>query len=118
MIIELVARGEPPDAVLMADTDSERPETVAYVPLFRAWLDDHGVDNHVVRYEPRRFKHWPPYHSLLENLLTNGTLPSISFDRHSCSLGPATKSVLSPRGCAVMFQADRRAYPKSWRWSA
>lgn len=85
MLIELVARGEPTDAVLMADTGSERPETEAYVPIFRAWLDDHGVENHMVRYEPHRFKHWPPYRSLLENLLTNGTLPSISFNRHSCS---------------------------------
>jgi hypothetical protein len=85
MIIELVARGEAPDAVLMADTGSERPETLDYVPLFRAWLDSHRVENHLVRYEPKRFKHWPPYRSLLENLLTNGTLPSISFNRHSCS---------------------------------
>ncbi len=85
MIIELVGRGEPPGVVLMADTGSERPETDAYVPLFRDWLDAHGVENHVVRYQPRRFKNWPPYASLLENLLTNGTLPSISFGRHSCS---------------------------------
>jgi hypothetical protein len=85
MLVELVARGEPPDAVLMADTGSERPETMAYVPLFREWLDQHGVENHIVRCEPKRFKHWPPYASLLENLLTNGTLPSISFNRHSCS---------------------------------
>src|SRR3546814_19366500 len=28
---------------------------------------------------------WPPYFSLLENCLTNATLPSISFGRHSCS---------------------------------
>lgn len=85
MIIELIARGEPPDAVLMADTGSERPETDRFVPIFRAWMDDHGIENHVVRYEPKRFRHWPPYYSLLENLLTNGTLPSISFGRHSCS---------------------------------
>ncbi|MCP3731295.1 hypothetical protein M9978_12740 [Sphingomonas sp. MG17] len=85
MIIELVARGEAPDVVLMADTGSERPETDAFVPLFRASLDRQGVENHVVRYLPKRFKHWPPYASLLENLLTNGTLPSISFGRHSCS---------------------------------
>lgn len=85
MIIELVARGEPPDAVLMAETLSERPETDRFVPLFRQWMNDHGVENHLVRYEPKRFRHWPPYYSLLENLLTNGTLPSITFNRHSCS---------------------------------
>ena len=94
MIIEMVARREPIDAVLMADTGSERPETDRFVPLFREWMDDKGVENHVVRYEPKRFRHWPPYHSLLENLLTNGTLPSISFNRHSCSLGLPNPDVL------------------------
>jgi hypothetical protein len=39
MSIELAARGEPPDVVLMADTGSERSETDADVSLFRAWLD-------------------------------------------------------------------------------
>lgn len=38
MIIELVSRGEPPDAVRMANTGSERPETEAYIPLFHAWM--------------------------------------------------------------------------------
>ncbi|RJG53986.1 hypothetical protein D0Z70_14555 [Sphingobium terrigena] len=85
MIIEMKARGDPIDMVLMADHGSERPETDDFVPLFRAWMDNHGIPNEVVRYEPKRFKHWPPYYSLLENLLTNGTLPSISFGRHSCS---------------------------------
>lgn len=85
MIIELAARGDPIDMVLIADHGSERPETDDFVPLFRAWMDDHGIPNEMVRYLPRRFKHWPPYYSLLENLLTNGTLPSISFGRHSCS---------------------------------
>jgi hypothetical protein len=35
---------------------------------------------------PQRFKHWPPYYSILANVLTNATLPSISLGRHSCSL--------------------------------
>lgn len=93
MIIQLAALGQPPDVVLMAETLSERPETDAYVPIFRDWMDAHGIENHLVRYEPKRFKHWPAYYSLLENLLTNGTLPSISFGRHSCSLGPASENV-------------------------
>ena len=85
MIVELVARGEPPDLVLTADTGSERPETMAFLPVFQEWMDAHGVEHHIVRYVPQRFKHWPPYYSLLENCLTNATLPSISFGRHSCS---------------------------------
>ncbi|WP_422125394.1 hypothetical protein [Sphingobium arseniciresistens] len=84
MIIELVARGEPPDAALLAEMP-ERPETLEYIPMFRRWMDDHGVPNETVSYTPKRFKHWPPYYNLLENLLTNGTLPSISFGRHSCT---------------------------------
>lgn len=67
MIIELVARGEAPDAVLLADTGSERRETERFVPAFRRWMDEHGVENHIMRYEPKQFRHWPPYHSLLEN---------------------------------------------------
>lgn len=86
MIIELVARGEAPDLVLTADTGSERPESYAYLPLFQSWMDAHGVAHDVCRYVPKRFKHWPPYFSLLENCLTSATLPSISFNRSSCSL--------------------------------
>lgn len=78
--------GRPLDLVLFADTGSERPETYEFIPVFRRWLDDHDIENHIVRYQPKRFKHWPPYATLLENLLTNGTLPSITFARHSCSL--------------------------------
>lgn len=86
MIIEWVARGFPLDLVLAADTGSERPETYEYLPIFRRWLDRCGIEHHVVRYIPQRFKNWPPYYTLIENCLTNGTLPSISFGRnHTCS---------------------------------
>ncbi|WP_309140952.1 hypothetical protein [Novosphingobium sp. G106] len=112
MIIELVARGSPPDVVLMADTGSERPETDAFVPIFREWMDRHGVENHIVRYEPRRFKHWPPYHSLLENLLTNGTLPSINFGRHSCS----QKRKIAPQDAwAELWPAAQAAWARGDR---
>ncbi len=86
MIIERVARGEPIDLVLTADTGSERPETYAYLPIFQRWMDDHGLEHHVVRCAPSRFRNYPPYATLLEACLTNGTLPSISFGQHSCSL--------------------------------
>lgn len=107
MIIELVARGESPHAVLFADTGSERPETDAFVPLFRDWMVAHGVENHVVRYEPKLFKHWPPYRSLLEKQLTNGTLPSIAFGRHSCS----QKWKIAPQdACARTWPAAKAAW--------
>ena len=81
MLIEWVALGRRLDLVLTADTGTERPETYAYLPIFQRWMDDHGIAHHIFRYTPKRFKHWPPYFTLLENCLTNATLPSISFGR-------------------------------------
>lgn len=85
MLIELVARGEPVDQVLFADVGAEKAETLAFVPVFRAWLASHGVPSEVVRYAPKNFKNWPPYRTLTENLLTNGTLPGIAFGRGTCA---------------------------------
>jgi hypothetical protein len=84
MIIELVRRGEIPEMTLLAAMP-EQPHTRRLIPIFRQWMDDHGVPNEIVEYQARFFKHWPPYTSLLEANLTNGTLPSIAFGRHSCS---------------------------------
>ena len=61
--------------------------------MIAAWMEARGIPYVTVRYAPRRFKHWPPYFDLLSNVLTNATLPSISFGRHSCSLGPASETV-------------------------
>ena len=61
MIIEWVARGLPLSAVLTADTGVEREETYAFLPIFQRWMDRHHIEHHVVRYVPKRFKHWPPY---------------------------------------------------------
>lgn len=85
MLIEMVAQGLRIDLVLFADTGSEKPETYAYRDLIFRWLRARGIRCETVRYEPRRFKHWPPYRTLDENCFTNGTLPSISFGHHSCS---------------------------------
>ena len=115
MLLEMVAQGRRIDLVLFADTGSEKPETYEYRDLIFRWLRRRGIRCETVRYEPRRFKHWPPYRTLDENCFTNGTLPSISFGRHSCSLGLTLQSVSF--GCDE-GRADRRANPKSWRWSA
>lgn len=85
MIIGMVQRGERIDAVVFADTGDEKPATYFYLWAFSLWLARHCIPLHVVRYQPQRFKHYPPYQSLSENCFTNGTLPSISFGRHSCS---------------------------------
>ncbi len=97
LLVELAARGEPPDLVLTADPGAEKPETYEYQKLIAAWMAARRIPYEVVRYVPRRFKHWPPYYSILANVLTNATLPSISLGRHSCSLGLAVESVLLPR---------------------
>ncbi len=86
LLVEMVGRDEKPDLVLFADTGAEKPETYAFVPIFRRWLECHGVQVEIVRYQPKNFKNWPPYRTLTENCLTNGTLPSLAFGFKSCSL--------------------------------
>ena len=86
LLIELVARGEPPDLILTADTGVEKPLTYAYLDVIGPWIAAHGLRHEIVRYQPKRFKHWPPYYSLLEMALTNATLPSKSLGGSSCSL--------------------------------
>lgn len=67
MIIELVRRGEIPDMTLLAAMP-EQPHTRRLIPVFRQWMDDHGVHNEIVEYQARFFKHWPPYTSLLDEI--------------------------------------------------
>lgn len=86
LLVELHARGETPDLVLTADPGAEKPETYAYQRIMAEWMAARGIPYEVVTYRPRRFKHYPPYATLLTNLLANATLPSISMGRHSCSL--------------------------------
>jgi len=87
LIIEMVESGQRLDYVLHADTGDERSHTRAFIPVFMDWLRQRGVPCEIVRYQPTRFKNHPPYQSLGENLLTNATLPSITFGRGStCAL--------------------------------
>lgn len=86
MLVEMVDSGQRVDAVLFADTGSERPETYAFIELFTAWLEARGILVVVVRYMPTNTKNYPRYASLYENCLTNGTLPSITFGGGTCSL--------------------------------
>lgn len=85
MIIELLARGEPIDMVLFADTGAEKPATYVFVRRFREWLRERSIPCVVVRNRTRRFKHWPAYTNILEECLTNAALPSLAFRGHSCS---------------------------------
>jgi 3'-phosphoadenosine 5'-phosphosulfate sulfotransferase (PAPS reductase)/FAD synthetase len=110
LLIELVARGEPPDLVLTADTGSEKPETYEYQAMMAAWMADRGIAYETVRYVPKRFKHWPPYFSLLENVLTNATLPSISLGRHSCSLAQLEQCFWKRHFCSMTCTHRRECY--------
>jgi len=86
-LIWMHREGIRPDLILFADVGNEKQETYQYMPVIQSWLDKVGFPRvKVVRYVPQDFKNWPPYYSLGENCLTNGTLPSLAFGFKSCSL--------------------------------
>jgi hypothetical protein len=86
LLVGLWLRGIKPDAILFADVGAERPATYAYLEIMNEWLASVGFPKiTIVRYVPKDFKHYPPYLSLEENLLTNVTLPSIAYGSHTCS---------------------------------
>ncbi len=86
MIVGLKNRGIRPDAILFADVGGEKDETYAYIPVMNAWLRSVGFPEiTTVSYRAQNFKHYPPYYTLEENCLTNGTLPSEAFGFGSCS---------------------------------
>lgn len=61
------------------------PETYRFIPIFMDWLHSRGVLCRIVRYQAQDYKNYPEYHTLEENCLTNGTLPSKAFGFGSCS---------------------------------
>lgn len=86
VLVGLRNRGIRPDLIMFADVGGEKDETYRYMPMMNLWLASIGFPQiTVVRYEAKNFKHWPPYRTLEENCLTNGTLPSIAFGFGSCS---------------------------------
>lgn len=85
MLIELVERGEPVDAVLFADVGDENPLTYLWLETFQRWLEARGVPVHVVRYAPADFKTLPIYATLAEECLARGTLPSMVYGSGTCS---------------------------------
>jgi hypothetical protein len=96
MLIEFAHRGIRPDLILFADTGGEKPETYAYLKVIRPFLRKVGFpDVIVVRYQPTR----AVYHTLEEQCLHTGTLPSLAYGGKSCSLkykrGPQDKFILA-----------------------
>jgi hypothetical protein len=87
VLVGLRQRGLRPDLVLFADVGAERQATYDYIPVINAWLAAVGFPQvTVVRYVPKDYKHWPPYYTIEENILTNVALPSIAYGGHNCSV--------------------------------
>ena len=87
MLVGLRDLGIIPEKILFADTGAEKPGTYAYEPIIQEWLRKYGFPPiETVKYVARNFKNWPPYYTLEDNCLTNGTLPGISFGPASCSI--------------------------------
>lgn len=90
MLVGMHQRGIRPDLILHAAVGGEMDHTYAIMPVFEDWLESVGFpQTTIVKNVPKNFKHWPPYYTLEENCLTNGTLPSISFQgpgKGACSM--------------------------------
>jgi hypothetical protein len=83
MLAGWAKRGEAPEILITADTGSEKPETYAYLDVLRPWLAARGMPELIV---VRRPPSKSGYDTLEGNCLVNGTLPSLAFYKHSCSL--------------------------------
>jgi hypothetical protein len=76
MLIEFAKRDIRPDLILFADTAGEKPETYAYLPVIQAYLNHVGFPPvTTVRYQPIR----AVYHTLEDQCLHTGTLPSLAY---------------------------------------
>jgi hypothetical protein len=83
MLVAMQQRGIRPDMILTADTEAEKPETYAYLPIINAWLAKVGFPQvTIVRYEPKV----APYKNLEGACFNNQVLPSLAYGGHSCSL--------------------------------
>ena len=86
MLVGFANRNIRPELIIFADVGSERQSTYDYIPILQEWLKLKNFSPlTIVKYHCKDFKHWPPYLSLEENLLTNVTLPSIAYGSHTCS---------------------------------
>jgi hypothetical protein len=86
MLVGFHQRGIRPDLIIFADVGAERPATYRYLKTMNEWCISVGFPEITqVRYVPKNFKHFPPYRTLEENILTNVSLPSIAYGGHTCS---------------------------------
>lgn len=86
MLVGMAQRNIRPDLILFADVGAERQSTYDYIPVLQEWLNrTWNLQLTVVRYQPRDFRHWPHYHTIEENILTNTSLAAIAYGGHTCS---------------------------------
>ncbi len=110
MLVGMAARGVAVDMILFANTGSEKPETYDYLhKVMQPWLAARGLPAvEVVKYVPKKSRHGV-YHSLEQECLVAGTLPSLAFGYKKCSLkwkrGPMDARV---RTWAPALEAWRR----------
>ena len=83
MLIGLRDRRVPIDLMMFADTGSEKPETMAYLPIIQKWLAAQNMPPVTVikRHSPRAGDM-----SLHAECLRKRVLPSLAYGGHSCSL--------------------------------
>jgi len=109
MLVEFARRGIKPDMILFADTAGEKPETYRYLPVIQQYLKKVKFPPIItVRYEPK----WATYHTLEEQCLATGTLPSLAYGGKSCSLkykkAPQTKYILTHYPPAAFVEQGSR----------
>jgi hypothetical protein len=109
MLVGLWLEGIRPDAILFADTGSEKEETYDDLVTINAWLRSVGFPEiTVVRYVPKKFK-WNKYSTIEGNCISNRTLPSLAFGMKGCSLkwkaAPMDKFVTETYGDALVYRA-------------
>jgi hypothetical protein len=86
MLVGYKQRGIKPDLIIFADVGAERRSTYDFFKVLNEWVKKTwGMEIVVVRYKCKDFKHWPAYHTIEENVLTNCALPSIAYGFHKCS---------------------------------
>lgn len=87
MLVGLKARGIRPDAVVFADTGSEKPETYAYLQVMNGWLREAGFPEiTLVKRTPTTSSvTGNEYATLEQNCREHSMLPSLAYAGRGCS---------------------------------
>lgn len=82
MIIEMINRKMPIDAIVFSNTGGELPETYSFVQKFSKWVESKGYPKIViVKYKTKNGN----VLTLEKDILTRKTLPAIAYGFKSCS---------------------------------